>query len=198
MRPAAHGTHWTQREDARLREEVASKMTSSEAAAAHGRSQKAVTDRARMLGCPFPKAGGAPGEQYTPELVAKLRDMWAAGYATSAIGRLLGLTKNQVIGKAHRLGLEPRFSPIRRVDPLRCQARPENEVALEAPKPGKGDPSRLARVPRTNHDPCQWIEGEPSADDKCKCGAPAVEGRPYCPEHEARASAGRWRAEEAA
>jgi len=34
---------------------------------------------------------------------------------------------------------------------------------------------------------CQWIEGEPSAEDACKCGQPSVEGRPYCSEHTARA-----------
>jgi hypothetical protein len=34
---------------------------------------------------------------------------------------------------------------------------------------------------------CQWIEGEPSEDDACKCGKPAAAGRPYCPPHEARA-----------
>lgn len=34
---------------------------------------------------------------------------------------------------------------------------------------------------------CQWIEGEPTADDYCKCGLRAIPGRPYCPDHEARA-----------
>jgi hypothetical protein len=34
---------------------------------------------------------------------------------------------------------------------------------------------------------CQWIEGEPSEDDRCKCGAPAADGRSYCAAHEARA-----------
>lgn len=36
---------------------------------------------------------------------------------------------------------------------------------------------------------CQWIEGEPDADESCKCGRPAIPARPYCREHEARA----WR-----
>jgi hypothetical protein len=29
---------------------------------------------------------------------------------------------------------------------------------------------------------CQWIEGEPTMDDACKCGAPTVNGT-YCAEH---------------
>lgn len=30
---------------------------------------------------------------------------------------------------------------------------------------------------------CQWIEGEPSEQDACKCGAPALPERPYCRKH---------------
>ena len=41
------------------------------------------------------------------------------------IGKLLGFTKNAVVGKAHRIGLERRPSPIRRtaVKPDRKKAR---------------------------------------------------------------------------
>ena len=34
---------------------------------------------------------------------------------------------------------------------------------------------------------CQYIAGEPSADDSCKCGAAVGETRIYCPEHEIKA-----------
>jgi GcrA cell cycle regulator len=34
---------------------------------------------------------------------------------------------------------------------------------------------------------CQWIEGEPSRDDGCKCGQPIRPGSPYCAAHGARA-----------
>ncbi len=33
---------------------------------------------------------------------------------------------------------------------------------------------------------CQWIAGEPSWNDDCKCSARAVEGAPWCGEHLAR------------
>jgi hypothetical protein len=33
---------------------------------------------------------------------------------------------------------------------------------------------------------CQWIPGEPSPTDGCKCGAPTMDGEPYCAEHTAR------------
>lgn len=34
---------------------------------------------------------------------------------------------------------------------------------------------------------CQWIDGEPSRDDSCKCGKPAATGSSYCDDHLARA-----------
>ena len=57
--------------------------------------------------------------------VAKLRDLWDQGLPTAQIGKLLGFTKNAVVGKAHRIGLERRPSPIRRtaVKPDRKKAR---------------------------------------------------------------------------
>lgn len=35
---------------------------------------------------------------------------------------------------------------------------------------------------------CQWIEGQPTADDGCKCGAPSAPRASYCPTHLARAT----------
>lgn len=34
---------------------------------------------------------------------------------------------------------------------------------------------------------CQWIEGDPTPDDSCKCLAPSAPGVSYCPDHAARA-----------
>lgn len=45
--------------------------------------------------------------------------------------------------------------------------------------PGAIVPGFTGAPPRT----CQYIKGEPSADDSCKCGKPAEPGRPYCAEH---------------
>lgn len=49
---------------------------------------------------------------WSPGKVAQLRKLWDEGHSTSEIGRRMGLTKNQVIGKARRLDLTERGSPI--------------------------------------------------------------------------------------
>lgn len=41
----------------------------------------------------------------------------------------------------------------------------------------------LPDVPRSLFRTCQWIAGEPSADDACKCGAPTWPDSNYCPRH---------------
>jgi GcrA cell cycle regulator len=48
------------------------------------------------------------------ETIRLLRDLWAQGHSTAEIGRRLGVSKNAVVGKAHRLDLIARPSPIRR------------------------------------------------------------------------------------
>lgn len=50
---------------------------------------------------------------WTDETIARLRELWSQGLSTAEIGRQLSITKNAVVGKAHRLGLPPRPSPIR-------------------------------------------------------------------------------------
>ncbi|MBN8871745.1 MAG: GcrA cell cycle regulator [Rhodospirillales bacterium] len=51
---------------------------------------------------------------WSDETIARLRDLWAEGHSTAEIGRRLGVSKNAVVGKAHRLDLPARPSPIRR------------------------------------------------------------------------------------
>ena len=46
-----------------------------------------------------------------PGMVDRLRQDWAAGYSASEIGDRMGLNKNQVIGKVHRLQLPQRGQP---------------------------------------------------------------------------------------
>jgi GcrA cell cycle regulator len=48
------------------------------------------------------------------ETIRLLRDLWTQGHSTAEIGRRLGVSKNAIVGKAHRLDLDARPSPIRR------------------------------------------------------------------------------------
>jgi hypothetical protein len=45
---------------------------------------------------------------WTEEEERKLAKLWASGLSAAKIGTTMHLTKNQVIGKARRIGLPPR------------------------------------------------------------------------------------------
>jgi len=59
----------------------------------------------------MPQASNGFG--WTDQVVTRLRSLWAEGHSTAEIGRRLGVSKNAVVGKAHRLDLPARPSPIR-------------------------------------------------------------------------------------
>ncbi|MBV9655805.1 MAG: GcrA cell cycle regulator [Acetobacteraceae bacterium] len=52
--------------------------------------------------------------EWGEEAIGRLRALWNEGHSTAEIGRRLGISKNAVVGKAHRLDLPSRPSPIRR------------------------------------------------------------------------------------
>ena len=66
--------------------------------------------------------------EWSDEVITQLRGLWTDGHSTAEIGRRLGVTKNAIVGKAHRLVLSARPSPIRR-DPNGPPAR-ERRPAL--------------------------------------------------------------------
>lgn len=96
---------------------------------------------------------------WTDEQVETLQRLWAQGRSASQIaGELGSVTRNAVIGKAHRLGLASRPSPIRTESPA-------------------------SRVAKHKGPSCQWPIGDPSSQDFTFCGAPIEPGRPYCAQH---------------
>lgn len=103
--------------------------------------------------------------EWTPERTEQLVALWNEGIPTSQMGRRLGVSKNAVVGKAHRLGLPKRQSPIP------TKAREADIIKLDGLSAGM----------------CCWPEGEPGKPGFQFCGKPAIASKPYCAEHCARA-----------
>ena len=51
--------------------------------------------------------------EWTNEQISELTRLWADGISTQQIGIAIGVSKNAAVGKAHRLNLEQRESPIK-------------------------------------------------------------------------------------
>jgi len=70
--------------------------------------------------------------EWSDEVIGQLRALWGEGHSTAEIGRRLGVTKNAIVGKAHRLDLPARPSPIRR-DPDAAPVRRAAVRRVEGP-----------------------------------------------------------------
>lgn len=142
---------------------------------------------------------------WTDERVTMLRELWAKGLSASQIAvQLGGVTRNAVIGKAHRLGLESRPSPIRgngtgsrrrnRAIDRAAEAKAlrgtmaDEEIGGEKIVPD-GDQriaeSVLPPMARRGGDvkACLWPTGDPGKDNFSFCGDDTVPSRPYCSKH---------------
>jgi GcrA cell cycle regulator len=81
---------------------------------------------------------------WTDERIEKLTKMWEGGATASQIAdELGGVSRNAVIGKAHRLGLKARPSPVK---PNEKEGAPASAPAPKAPKADA--PPRPAPAPR--------------------------------------------------
>src|ERR1700749_1539936 len=81
---------------------------------------------------------------WTDERIDKLKSLWGQGLTASQIAdELGGVSRNAVIGKAHRLGLESRPSPVKGKDgagpSTPAQAAPREAAPAPAPKVEKAE-----------------------------------------------------------
>ena len=73
---------------------------------------------------------------WTEERIEKLTKMWEGGATASQIAdELGGVSRNAVIGKAHRLGLKARPSPVKANDKEAAAPAPKAPKAEAAPRP---------------------------------------------------------------
>jgi GcrA cell cycle regulator len=137
---------------------------------------------------------------WTDEQIELLKQLWALGLPASEIGsRLGGFTRNAVLGKVHRLGLDLRKPPPlhshrrprqKRKDtvlvfkrPIEPETAPAKPVAMPSSKPNM----RRLQVWQLEERMCRWPVGDPRRHGFFFCGADAREGEIYCPHHMGRA-----------
>lgn len=154
---------------------------------------------------------------WSAEVTDKLRVLWAEKtsegkdrYSTAALGRRFGVSKNAIVGKAHRIGCESRESPIRGhmaaiakasppapppslppllsakpLLPLACEATIVSWRASPPPKPKPMPvPIAVARpVVYGRVSECAWPIGMPGKPGFRFCCDKTEPGKPYCLAH---------------
>ena len=130
---------------------------------------------------------------WTDERVELLKKLWGEGKTASEIAGILGgVTRNAVIGKAHRLKLSGRSSPISNTSsaPSVPKKTAVNNSAPPLRKPQKTEQASTKHIPvkkiklaDLKDRQCRWPIGDPRDADFAFCGCPAQPGLPYCAEH---------------
>jgi GcrA cell cycle regulator len=95
---------------------------------------------------------------WTDERIERLKAMWTKGATASQIAdELGGVSRNAVIGKAHRLGLESRPSPVKpgeeKEKKVKTAPAPKTAKPAAAPKPAPASPTPrepAAEAPRAD------------------------------------------------
>ncbi len=149
--------------------------------------------------------------EWSNERIEQLRALWHNGLSASQIAvELGGITRNAVIGKAHRLGLTGRPSPIKNHAADAARARPARRPRVEHAPPRHRVPAAPPQAPHVHRavSPvavsdvedgpgatiltltdriCKWPIGDPRNPDFHFCGRASAEGLPYCAQHAQRA-----------
>ena len=96
---------------------------------------------------------------WTDERIERLKEMWTRGMTASQIAEELGaVSRNAVIGKAHRLGLQAGPSPVKPNDPAAAEAAPTEAAPAAA---AETPPSASVDFPATT---TLEVDGDPPFD----------------------------------
>ena len=109
---------------------------------------------------------------WTDERIDQLRQMWERGMTASQIAEELGgVSRNAVIGKAHRLGLQARPSPVKATE---AAAKPAAAPQARKPAPAKPEPAPAdePRAAKPQPKPAP-VEARPTPAPQPSAAAPA-------------------------
>ena len=129
---------------------------------------------------------------WTEEKVAKLKELWGKGNTASQIAEILGgVSRNAVIGKAHRLNLSAKIikrSVTSSVNSLKFKQKNINKksrkfkfTSLLLDK--NFEPAKNLSLEELNENTCKYMEGHPDESSSSFCGRKTVEKFSYCPLH---------------
>ena len=131
---------------------------------------------------------------WTDEKVNKLKDLWGKGQTASQIAEIIGgVSRNAVIGKAHRLNLSAKIKTRSTISNNNTgDLTSSNNVSKKSTRKHRFrsllldknfEPAKNLNLEDLNENTCKYMEGHPDEKESSFCGRKTVEKFSYCPLH---------------
>ena len=131
---------------------------------------------------------------WNEEKVAKLKELWGKGNTASQIAEIIGgISRNAVIGKAHRLNLSAKI----KTRSATFNKNYENKSEIKNIKIGRGrgnrfkslliekdfEPENPKQLEELDDNSCKWPIGHPDEKNFYFCGRSSLKDFSYCKLH---------------
>ena len=128
---------------------------------------------------------------WTEEKVAKLKELWGKGSTASQIAEIIGgISRNAVIGKAHRLNLSAKIKT--RTANNNGYSNTSNNSNQKKTRKGKFasiiiekdfEPEKPKQLEELDDNSCKWPIGHPNEKEFYFCGRSSLKDFSYCKLH---------------
>ena len=132
---------------------------------------------------------------WTEEKVAKLKELWGKGNTASQIAEIIGgISRNAVIGKAHRLNLSAKIK-TRTSSNINNNFKSNNQNNINKLTRGRKsrfksliiekdfEPENPKQLEELNENSCKWPIGHPNEKSFYFCGRTSLKDFSYCRLH---------------
>ena len=131
---------------------------------------------------------------WNEEKVTKLKELWGKGSTASQIAQIIGgLSRNAIIGKAHRLNLSSKIK-TRSTSSAQNFENNEQENSVKEKRGRKSkfqsliiekdfEPENPKKLEELDEDSCKWPMGHPEEKSFYFCGRSSLKDFSYCRLH---------------
>ena len=131
---------------------------------------------------------------WTDEKVSKLKELWGKGNTASEIAKIIGgISRNAVIGKAHRLNLSAKIKTRAAASNQNFQnTLGEKNIKIKRNRKSKFksliidknfEPENPKQLEELDEDSCKWPIGHPDEKSFYFCGRSSLKDFSYCKLH---------------